>query len=235
MGRLIAFSTLFFSVLLSGWNTAGAQGPPFRTAVFEMKVVEEKGEWKTEGLSKVWVNFNEQKFTTETRVIGPGGKRTKYTTILSEGKAYVLNMEAKTAQEFPYAEGGNVVIDWGKTPDYYRFGGIIVGTDTVAGKEADIYEFIKFEERIPLSPGEGSGINREDEGLEGLQEILARAAVQLKVRQWIWKGTDFPLKTILDYGSKRNITEIVNIAVNVEIPERVFKVPKDYSLRKLKR
>lgn len=158
MRTFIAFGTVFFSILVTAGHTAVGQGPPFRTAVFEMRVIEEEGERKTEGLSKVWVNFNEQKYTTETDVTGPSGKRTKYATILGEGKAYVLNMEAKTAQEIPYSEDSGPLMDWARTPDYKRFGGIAVGLDTIAGLDTEIYEYVKFEERIQLSPdigGEG--------------------------------------------------------------------------------
>lgn len=193
-----------------------------------MRVVEEEGGRKMEGISKVWANFKEQRFCTETEMATPDGKRTKYVTIQADGKVYVLNVETKTAQEIPYLGEGSSRFDWGKTPDYKRFGGIAVGTDTVAGRETDIYEYIKFEDRFQKHLG-------QQEGVDELKELMAKSANQIRVRQWIWRGTDFPLKTILDYGTKRVITETMHIAVNVNIPERVFKVPGEYTVKKTQR
>ena len=51
---------------------------------------------------------------------------------------------------------------------------------------------------------------------------MAGSARQSKVRAWIWKETGVPLKTIVDFGRTCITTETVNIAVNVDIPERVF-------------
>jgi hypothetical protein len=46
---------------------------------------------------------------------------------------------------------------------------------------------------------------------------------------------DIPLKTIVDDGRRLVTTETVNIAVNVKVPERVFTIPKGYTITKLPR
>ena len=105
-----------------------------------MKVTEEEGDRKTESLSKVWVDYEEQRYCTETDLITPEGRGAKFVTIQTGGKVYVLNTQEKTAQEIPASEEEKMPLQSGGLPDYKRFGGVRVGTDTVAGYETDIYE-----------------------------------------------------------------------------------------------
>lgn len=200
-----------------------------------MKVTEEEGDRKTESLSKVWVDYEGQRYCTETDLITPEGGGAKFITIQIGSKVYVLNTIEKTAQEIPASEEGKMPLQSGGLPDYKRFGGVRVGTDTVAGYETDIYEYIKFEDTIESISVFGKTLSSSDEGTEELEDIMARSARQSKVRAWIWRGPDVALKTVVDFGPLHITTETVHIAVNVDIPERVFTIPKGYTMKKIQR
>lgn len=228
--RLISlvFLMVFLLVPLKGIG----QSFPFRTAIIEMKVIEEEADRRTESVSKLWIDYEGQRYCSETEMITPGGKGVKYVTIQSDGKVYMLNVEQKTAQEIPSSEEGKILFDLNKTPDYKRFRATKVGTDTIAGWETDVFEYITFEDRPQYTLGQEKADSLVKGG-EELKDLMSKSAVQSKVRQWIWKKTDFPLKTIVDNGPRRTITETVHIAVDVPLPERVFKVPKEYTIKKM--
>jgi hypothetical protein len=99
----------------------------------------------------------------------------------------------------------------------------------VAGLATDIYEYVKLEDRFPgqVDQSEKPGVQADDLGT-----IMAASGKQSFVRQWIWTEKQFPLKTIIDEGPKKTTTETMRISVDVNLPERVFTVPKGYVLKK---
>ena len=227
--QLLTFLLPLMLLLLP--QQAESQSPPFRTAIYEMKVTEQEKDRLTETMSKVWINYEERKYCIETDMITLDGKGTKYITIHSDGTVFLLQAETKTAQEIPSSSEEKRLFDWGEMPDHERFEGTQVGTDTVAGLETVVYEYIKLEDKPRGIVKRERRDGRKEDTIE-LEDITSQSAIQSNVRQWIWKGTDFPLKTIVDYGSKKVTTEVLHIAVDVDVPERVFRIPKDYTLKK---
>ena len=233
---MIKFSAgTIVALILLALTQSESQSPPFLSAILELKVAEEEASRKTESRSKVWIDYEGQRYCSETKVVSPDGKGATFVTIQSHGNVYMLNVANRTAQEIPASDEQQMVFDWDRLPDYKRFGGIVVGTDTVAGYETDVYEYIQFEDTMEnLSAGEKSVASRDKEMGE-LKSILARSASQSRVRAWIWRDTDVPLKTVVDYGPKQITSETIQISVNVAIPERVFTIPEDYTMKRMQR
>ena len=181
----------------------------------------------------MWIDYETRRYCTETEVIAPLTSKAKFITIRTGEYVYILDPLDKTARKIPASEGGRMPFESGGLPDYKRFGGVPVGSDSVAGYATDIYEYIKIEDAIENVSGPGAPRASGDYRHEELEDIMAGSARQSKVRAWIWKETGVPLKTIVDFGRTCITTETVNIAVNVDIPERVFTVPEEYTIRKM--
>jgi hypothetical protein len=199
----------------------------------EIRTIQEEDGTRTEGISKIWIDFEDEKYCVETEMQGRDGMAMQYVTIQNQGHVFVLNVQAKTAQEIPPDVGAGQMYGWKESPDFIRFGGVNVGLDTVAGHETEIYEYVKLEDRGSVQTEEENQAGDEKEREDGLAEIMAASGRQTRVRQWIWKGTQFPLKTIVDEGARQTTTETMHIVVDADIPERVFVVPKDYAIKKM--
>jgi len=198
----------------------------------EIQTLEEQDGIRTEGISKIWIDFEDEKYCVETEIQAPDGKMTKYVTIQKQGHVFVLNVQTQTAQEIPPGIGASQMYGWKELPDFIRFGGVSVGVDTVAGLETEIYEYIKLEDRGAGEMNEENLASDAEESGNELAEIMSASGRQTHVRQWIWYWTQFPLKTIIDEGMSRTTTETIRIVVDADIPAHVFIVPKEYAIKK---
>ncbi|MFH1008624.1 MAG: hypothetical protein V1800_14180 [Candidatus Latescibacterota bacterium] len=88
-------------------------------------------------------------------------------------------------------------------PEYRKYKGWLVGFEAIDGRTADIYEY----ERTVQQPGRPPGsVDR--------------------VKDWIWRGKELQVKSIVSCEQGVVTTVLANIVVNATVPDSLFQIPK---------
>jgi len=124
-------------------------------------------------------------------------------------RAYHILLNRGMAMEVPLSQ---MRITPEGIPEYRKYDGKQAGSEEVGGKMADIYEY----ERPVEQPGR----------LPGSADY---------VKDWIWRGKEFPLKSVVTSERARNTTVVSNIAIGAAVSDSLFELPSEVrnSVRRL--
>jgi outer membrane lipoprotein-sorting protein len=114
-------------------------------------------------------------------------------------RAYTILLDRGIALEIPPSQ---MRITKG-LPEYLKYEGRQVGTEEIEGKMTDIYEYERPAQPSGRPPGSAD-----------------------RVKDWIWRGKEFPLKTVVTSEQGRNTTVVHNIVINAAVSDSLFQLPK---------
>ncbi len=115
-------------------------------------------------------------------------------------RAYTILLNRGIALEIPPSQ---MRITTEGLPEYRKYEGKHVGSEEIEGKMTDIYEYERPAQ--PTGPSQGSTD---------------------RVKDWIWRGKEFPLKTVVTSEEGRNTTVVYNIVINAAVSDSLFRLPK---------
>jgi hypothetical protein len=125
-------------------------------------------------------------------------------------RAYTILLNRGIALEIPPSQ---MRITAEVLPEYRKYEGKHVGSEEIEGKMTDIYEYERPAQPSGRSPGSAD-----------------------RVKDWIWRGKEFPLKTVVTSEEGRNTTVVhnivinaavsTNIVINAAVSDSLFQLPK---------
>ncbi len=115
-------------------------------------------------------------------------------------RAYTILLDRGFALEIPPSQ---MRITAEGLPEYRKYKGKQVGSEEIEGKMTDIYEY----ERPAQSSGRPLGSTD-------------------RVKDWIWRGKEFPLKSVVTSEQGRNTTVVHNIVIDAAVSDSLFRLPK---------
>lgn len=123
-------------------------------------------------------------------------------------RAYTILLDRGIAQEIPPSQ---MRITKG-LPEYRKYEGRHVGSEEIEGKMTDIYEYERPAQLSGRPPGSTD-----------------------RVKDWIWRETEFPLKTVVTSQQGRNTTVVTDIVIDAAVSDSLFQLPKSVrnSVRRL--
>jgi len=97
-------------------------------------------------------------------------------------------------------------------PEYRKYDGKQTGSEEIEGKTTDIYEY----ERPVEQPGR----------LPGSVDY---------VKDWIWRGKEFRLKSVVTSERGKSTTVVYNVTINTAVSDSLFQLPREVrdSVRRL--
>lgn len=181
---------------------------PFESATFDLKITLEVGGREIQADGYGWYKRNKVRWD----MVMAG----QHISHLYDGeRAYYVLLDRGIAVEVPPSQ---MRITPEGIPEYRKYDGKKVGADTLRPAEemedqiVDIYEY----ERPVEQPGRRSGSVDQ-------------------VKDWIWRGKDFPLKSVVTSERARSTTVVSNIAINAAVSDSLFQLPSEVrnSVRRL--
>lgn len=115
-------------------------------------------------------------------------------------RAYTILLDRGIALEIPPSQ---MRITAEGLPEYRKYEGKQVGSEEIEGKMTDIYEYERPAQASGRPPGSAD-----------------------RVKDWIWRGKEFPLKTVVTSEQGRNTTVVTNIVMNAAVSDSLFQLPK---------
>jgi len=179
---------------------------PFESATFDLKITLEVEGRKMEGDGHGW--YKRSKVRWDMVMAG------QHISNLYDGeRAYNILLNRGIAIEVPLSQMRSPAEG---IPEYRKYEGKRVGSEEIEGKTTDIYEYERPVERPVERPGRPPG------------------SVDY-VKDWIWRGKEFPLKSVVTSERARSTTVVSNIAIGAAVSDSLFQLPREVrdSVRRL--